>query len=75
MTRTPTVVLHPVNEAMERLGGIGRTTLYEMIRQGQIGTVHIGHRVFIPSDEIAAFIDRNRRSGADHAGGDDSRAT
>lgn len=59
----PAVTLHPVPEAMNMLGRIGRTTLYEMIRNGQIGTVHIGNRVFIPSDEIAAFIDRNHHFG------------
>ena len=63
----PAVTLHPVPEALAFLGGIGRTLLYEMIRNGQIGTVHIGNRVFIPSDEIAAFIERNRHSGPDDA--------
>ena len=64
---TPTVVLHPVPEALIQLGGIGRSTLYAMIAKGEIGTVHIGNRVFVPSDEIAAFIERNRHSGPDDA--------
>ena len=60
---TPTVVLHPVPEALIQLGKIGRSTLYAMIAKGEIGTVKIGNRVFVPSDEIAAFIDRNRHFG------------
>ncbi len=72
-TMTPaTVELHDLPEAIRRLGGIGRTTVYELIRRGELGTVHIGNRVFIPSDEIAAFIERNRRFGADHGPGGDA---
>ncbi len=66
---TPTVVLHSVPETLARLGKIGRTTLYAMIRNGEIGTVHIGNRVFIASDEIEAFIDRNRHTEGGTAGG------
>ncbi len=65
-----TVELNDLPESSRRLGGIGRTTLYVMIRNGEIGTVRIGNRVFIPSDEIARFIDRHRH----HATGDDDAA-
>ena len=57
------VTLHPIPQALAQLGGIGRTSLYGMIQRGEIGTVKIGNRLFVPSDEIAAFIDRNRHHG------------
>jgi len=61
------VTLHSIPQALAQLGGIGRTSLYSLIQRGEIGTVHIGNRVFVPSDELASFIDRNRRRGGDDA--------
>lgn len=48
--------LIPVPEAMERLGGISRWTLYRLIRTGELVTVTIGRRRFVPSDAIRDFI-------------------
>jgi excisionase family DNA binding protein len=42
------------------LGGLGRTTIYKLIAEGELATVHIGRRMFIPSDAIADFIRRRR---------------
>jgi excisionase family DNA binding protein len=37
--------------------GIGRSTLYELIRSGALRTVRIGKRgVRIPSDEVLRFV-------------------
>lgn len=55
------VVLHTLAQAMARLG-VGRSTLYTLMRSGQIETVHIGRRVLIPSDTIDAFIDSRRQA-------------
>jgi excisionase family DNA binding protein len=57
---TEPVVLHPVPATQKLLGDIGRTTLYQLIAQGELATVHIGRRMFIPSDAIADFIRRRR---------------
>lgn len=67
--KTQAVVLHPVPEAQEKLGGIGRTTLYQLVAAGELPTIHIGRRMFIPSDAIADFIAR-RREGGESCGGD-----
>ena len=49
-----------LEQAMEALGGIGRTTLFDLMRTGRLDTVKIGHRTLIPTDAIDAFIAANR---------------
>lgn len=48
--------LVPIEDAQRELGGIGRTTLYELIDQGHLVRCRIGRRAFITGDSIAAFI-------------------
>ncbi len=50
--------LLPIPEAREVLGGIGHTTLYELIKRGEIVKVNIGRRGFITSESLAAYMDR-----------------
>ena len=38
--------------------GIGRTTLYELIRQGDVLPIRIGRCVRIPQRELEAYVDR-----------------
>ncbi len=40
-------LLHPVNEARQALGGISRTTFYEMVKDGRILLTKIGSRSFV----------------------------
>lgn len=40
--------------------GIGRTTLFRMIQQGDIGTVRVGDRVLFEPDEIRRYIAEHR---------------
>lgn len=54
--------LYSIEEARERLGGISRNTIYEMLRKGQLASVILGCRRFIAADAIAKLIsDRQRR--------------
>jgi predicted DNA-binding transcriptional regulator AlpA len=46
------------NEAMRRLGGIGRTTFYGLIEADELEQVHIGRRSFITADSIEGFVNR-----------------
>jgi len=39
---------------------VGRTTLYELISDGQIGVVHIGRSCRVPADAIREFVDAKR---------------
>lgn len=40
---------------------IGRRTLQEQVAAGKIGCIHIGRSVRFHPDDLAAFIERNRR--------------
>ena len=59
-TRTPLVVRRLLVSVEEAAGllGIGRTTLYELIRQGDVRPIRIGRCVRIPQRELEAYIDR-----------------
>jgi excisionase family DNA binding protein len=48
--------LVPVDEAMQRLGGISRWTLYRLIRSGELATVTIGRRRFVTDRAIREFV-------------------
>ena len=41
-----------------RLLGIGRTTFYKLIQEGDIHVVHIGRAVRVPVAEVDAFVVR-----------------
>lgn len=49
------LLLYPISDAAAQLG-VGRTTLYELIRDGQLRTVKIGRRVLVPRDELARYV-------------------
>jgi len=50
-------LLVSVEEAAGLLG-IGRTTLYELIRRGDVRPIRIGRCVRIPQLELEAFVER-----------------
>ena len=51
-------LLVPYNDAMRQLGGIGKTTFFDLIDTRQIERVKIGRRGFITAKSIAAYVDR-----------------
>lgn len=55
-------LLVPIPEAGERLGGIGNTTVYELVNRGELVKVNIGRRGFITAESIAAYVDRLRQA-------------
>lgn len=59
--------LVPILEARKVLGGIGHTTVYELIKRGEIVKVNIGRRGFITSESLEAYMDR---LSASSGGGD-----
>ena len=52
--------LHNVAEAAQLLG-IGRTTLYALIKSGELETVNVGRRRFVAEEQVSAFISRAAR--------------
>jgi hypothetical protein len=56
-TRTDPLIV-PSDEAMRRLGGIGRTKFYELVDAKEIEMVKIGRRAFITTRSIAAYVER-----------------
>lgn len=51
-------LLLPYPEAMAALGGISRTTLWELVNSGELVRVKIGARGFITAKSIAGYVDR-----------------
>jgi len=47
-----------IPEARAVLGGIGHTTLYDLIKRGELLKVNIGRRGFVTSESLAAYLDR-----------------
>jgi excisionase family DNA binding protein len=46
-----------VEEAAEMLG-LGRSTVFELLKDGSLASIKVGKRRLIPIHEIAAFIGR-----------------
>jgi len=57
-------ILLTVREAADRLG-IGRSTAYELIASGRLGTVHIGRACRVPVDAVDRFVEALRTSHLD----------
>lgn len=51
-----TRTLVPIEDAQHQLGGIGRTTLYGLVKAGHLTRANIGRRSFITGDSIANYI-------------------
>ena len=52
----PAPLAHRIPDACRRLG-IGRSSLYELIRTGEVRTIKIGSRTLIPEAELLKVID------------------
>lgn len=59
--RAPLLVT--VHEAARRLS-IGRSTIYELIKEGELETIHIGRSCRITVDTLDAFVARLREASS-----------
>jgi predicted DNA-binding transcriptional regulator AlpA len=50
--------------ACEALGGLGRTTLWQLAKDGELTQVKIGRRSFITVKSIEAYVNRLSGDGA-----------
>lgn len=61
--------LVPIPDARSELGGIGHTTIYELIARGELIKVNIGRRAFVTSESLAAYVDRLTEAATNDARG------
>lgn len=60
-----TRLLYAEAETREQLGGIGRSKLYELIREGKLTPTKIGRRTFFAADELERFVSTlNAKTGS-----------
>ena len=52
-----TPLLHSI-QASSKILGIGRSSLYVLIAEGEIRTVKIGRRTLIPDREIRRYVEK-----------------
>lgn len=51
-------LLYTYSETQAALGGISRTTAWQLVRYGELVCVKIGARAFITAKSIAQYVDR-----------------
>ena len=42
---------------------VGRTTIFSLVKSGQLGRVKVGKRTLIPAAEVRAFLERRIEGG------------
>lgn len=62
ITELPAPLAHRIPDACRRLG-VGRSSLYELIKAGEVKTIKIGSRTLIPEAELQKVIS-SRMQGA-----------
>lgn len=55
--RTVSPLAYRIKEAAAALG-VGRTTIYRLIQNGQLNVVRVGNRSLIPVEALEAFLAR-----------------
>ncbi|MGC5248184.1 helix-turn-helix domain-containing protein [Gordonia sp. DT219] len=57
--------LYSIDETAEQLGGISRTTVYELVSAGELTKVKLGRRGLVTAESIAAYVDRLKFAAGD----------
>jgi excisionase family DNA binding protein len=57
-------LLVPVPSACVQLGGVSRTTIYELVKQRELVKVNIGRRGFITAESLEAYVNRLQEAAA-----------
>lgn len=65
---------YTIDEARERLGGIARQTIYNLINSGELSSLSIASRRLIPATAIADFIKRHTERRTDPKADDSARS-
>ena len=48
--------LYSITDAAQQLGGIGRTTIYELAKRGEIEFIKIGSRSFVSDESLNQYL-------------------
>ncbi len=59
----PAPLAHRIPEACRRLG-VGRSSLYELIKSGEVKTIKIGTRTLVPETELQKVINSRLEAAA-----------
>ncbi|MGN6199113.1 helix-turn-helix domain-containing protein [Humibacter sp.] len=51
-----TRLLHPIPEVAQVLGGMSRSTIYELFDSGALKRVKVGTRVYVTHEELERFV-------------------
>ena len=55
--------LNNVEESQQKLGGLGRTRIFHLLQTGELQSVKIGRRRFIPDSSIQQYIEGLKAAG------------
>lgn len=55
--------LNNIEQTSEKLGGLGRTRVFDLLRSGQLASVKIGRRRFVPDSSIQQYIEGLKAAG------------
>jgi hypothetical protein len=55
-------LLVPIPDSQETLGGVGRTTIWKLVKAGELEQVCIGRRAFITAESLEAYVGRLREA-------------
>lgn len=55
--------LNNIEQTGEKLGRLGRTRVFDLIRSGQLASVKIGRRRMVPDSAIQQYIDQLKAAG------------
>lgn len=55
---TESRILNSITQTREKLGGLSRSTIYELISRGDLRVVKIGRRSFIPEESLRTFVEK-----------------
>ena len=56
MTETARPLLWSIAAASGQLGGLGRSAIYELVKDGRLHVVHLGRRAMIADNELQRFV-------------------
>lgn len=61
--QAPAPLAHRIPDACRRLG-VGRSSLYELIKSGEIRSIKIGSRTLIPEEDLQRIVSDRLKPGA-----------